>query len=443
MRLADFLRSNVEHILGEWDEFAKNIYPTEKFNAPVMRDHARGIIHVIANDLESAQSKLQQEAKSHGMGPQAPMATQAELHGSSRFAEGFDVDRTMAEFRALRASVMRMWSATVDMSADQAEDITRFNEAIDQAMAESLASFTELKNRQNRLFEVLLSSSPDLNYIVEPNGTLVYANKAFADVFGKTPGELTGVDFLSLCMPFANDIAKRVRQVAVSRRTYRAEMCASPGLGDGRIFEYLLVPVLNQAGRCEAIAGSARDITARKASEERSLRIANYDSLTNLPNRCLFRERLQHEIKHASRKKLHLALLFIDLDSFKEVNDRFGHAAGDQLLQQVATRISACVRDTDTVARLGGDELTVILTDVTDRTHIDTIASKIISELGRMFTLAAGDATISASIGITLYPSDGNTSDELVRNADEAMYASKGAGGNQYKFFTQAIRDGA
>lgn len=443
MRLADFLRSNVEPILGEWDEFAKKIYPTEKFNAPVMRDHARGIIHVIANDLESAQNELQQEAKSHGMGPQAPTATQAELHGSSRFAEGFDVNRTMAEFRALRASVLRLWSDTVDMSADQAEDITRFNEAIDQAMAESLASFTELKNRQNRLFEVLLSSSPDLNYIVDPNGTLVYANKAFADVFGKTPGELTGVDFSSLCMPFASDIAKRIRQVAVSRKTYRAEMCASPGLGDGRIFEYLLVPVLNQAGRCEAIAGCARDITARKSSEERSLRNANYDSLTNLPNRSLFRERLQHEIKHASRKKLTLALLFIDLDSFKEVNDRFGHAAGDQLLQQVATRICACVRDTDTVARLGGDELTVILTDLTDRPRIDTIASKIINEIGRTFTLAAGDATISASIGITLYPSDGNTSAQLIRNADDAMYASKAAGGNQYKFFTQAMRDGA
>lgn len=442
MSLTEFLRSNVEPILGEWDEFAKKIYPTEKLNAPVMRDHARGIIHVILTDLESAQNELQQQAKSHGMGPQAPIATEAELHGSSRFAEGFDVNRTMAEFRALRASVLRLWSDSV-MAPAQADDITRFNEAIDQAMAESLASFTELKNRQNRLFEVLLSSSPDLNYIVEPKGTLVYANNAFADVFGKTPGELTGVDFLSLCMPFASDIAKRIRQVVVSRKTYRAEMCASPGLGDGRIFEYLLVPVLNQAGRCEAIAGSARDITVRKASEERSRRSANYDSLTNLPNRSLFRERLQHEIKHASRNKLPLALLFIDLDNFKDVNDQFGHAAGDQLLQQVATRITTCIRDTDTVARLGGDELTIILTDVTDRTHIDTIASKIINELDRPFKLAAGDATISASIGITLYPSDGNTSDELVRNADEAMYASKGAGGNQYKFFTQAMRDGA
>lgn len=440
MRLADFIRSNVDPILDQWDAFAKEIYPAEKLSAVALRDHARGILRVIATDLECAQSHLEQQAKSRGLAPHPLMATEAEMHGSSRFAEGFDVNQALAEFRALRASVLRLWSESVQIPPAEADDITRFNEAIDQTVAESMASFTELKQRRGRLFEVLLSSSPDLNYIVDPSGTLLYANKAFAEVFGKTAGELAGVDFLALCAPFVDDIGKRIRQVVASRKTYRAEMCASPGLGDGRTFEYLLVPVLNPAGRCEAIAGSARDITERKASEERIRRSANHDFLTDLPNRSLFRERLQHEIKHAARTMLPLGLLFVDLDGFKEINDRLGHAAGDQLLQQVAMRLSACVRDTDTVARLGGDEFTVILTDVTDPTHIDTIATEIIAELRRPFTLAAGEATISASIGITLYPGDGTTPDELVRNADEAMYASKNAGRNQYQFFTPAMR---
>lgn len=442
MRLADFLRSDVEPILAQWDEFAEHIYPSGKPNAALARDHARGMLDVIATDLASAQSELEQQDKSRGMGPHAPRTTQAELHGSSRFAEGYDVNQVMAEFRALRACVLKLWGASVKLPPNETDDITRFNEAIDQAVAESLACFTELKNRQTRLFEVLLSSSPDLNYIVEPDGKLLYANNAFAELFGKTPGELAGVDFFSLCAPFVGDIDMRIRQVVASRKTYRAEMCAMPDAGDGRTFEYLLVPVLNEAGNCEAIAGSARDITERKASEERIRRSANHDFLTGLPNRSLFRERLQHEMKHAARTGLPLALLFVDLDRFKEVNDRLGHAAGDQLLQQVAMRINTCVRETDTVARLGGDEFTVILTDVTDLSHIDAIAAEMIEELRRPFTLEGGEASISASMGITLYPGDGNTSDELVSKADAAMYASKNAGRNQYHFFKQAVRGG-
>lgn len=443
MRLADFLRSNSQPILGEWDKFAKHLYPPESLNAAAVRDHARGMLDEIATDLTNVQSALQQKEKSRGMGPHAAWTTEAELHGSSRFAEGFDVNQMMSEFRALRACVLRLWGEKIKMSSAEAEDITRFNEAIDQAMAESLAYFTELRKRQTRLLEVLLSSSPDLNYIIEPNGTLLYANNAFAEFFGKSPGELTGVDFLSLCSPFIDDIGTRIREVVASGEIFRSELRAAHGSGDRRTFEYLLVPVLNEAGGCEAIAGSARDITERKASEERIRRSANHDSLTDLPNRSLFRERLQHEIKHAARTGLPLGLLFLDLDGFKNVNDRLGHAAGDQLLQQVAMRINSCVRDTDTVARLGGDEFTVILTDVTDPTHINTIAAEIIGELHRPFTLTAGEVTISASMGVALYPVDCDTPEKLLNKADEAMYASKNAGRNQFQRAKMAVQHGA
>jgi diguanylate cyclase (GGDEF)-like protein/PAS domain S-box-containing protein len=443
MRLSDFIRSNVDAILDQWDEFAKANLHGEKLSQTAVRDHARGMLTVIAADLEAAQSAAEQDEKSKGRAPQGLIATEAELHGLSRFAEGFDVNETMAEFRALRASVLRLWSDSLAMPAGEPDDITRFNEAVDQAVAESLACFSELKNRQNRLFETLLASSPDLNYIVELSGRLIYANKAFADIFGKAPSELVGVDFFALCAPLVGDIEKRIRQVVASRKTYRAEMCAWREREEGRTFEYLLVPVLNPAGRCEAIAGSARDITERKASEERIRRSANHDFLTDLPNRSLFRERLDHEIKHSARTGLPLALLFIDLDGFKDVNDRLGHAAGDQMLQQVAMRISSCVRDTDTVARLGGDEFTVILTDVTRPEHIDTLASEILAALRKPFSLAAGEASISCSIGVTVCPEDASMPDELVRNADAAMYASKNAGGNRHQFFTLAMRGGS
>jgi diguanylate cyclase (GGDEF)-like protein len=210
--------------------------------------------------------------------------------------------------------------------------------------------------------------------------------------------------------------------------------------GEQRTYEYLLVPVYDPGGRCEAIAGSARDVTERKASEERSARSARHDFLTDLPNRILFRERLEHEIKHSARTGLPLALMFIDLDLFKEVNDQMGHAAGDQMLKEVAWRLSACVRDTDTVARLGGDEFTVLLTDVTVPQHINDIAAEILGELRKPFVLDAGEAVISCSIGIAVCPDDASTPDDLVRNADQAMYASKNAGRNRYQFFTAAMR---
>ncbi|MDB5937218.1 MAG: hypothetical protein JWQ01_4562 [Massilia sp.] len=440
MRLPDFIRTDVDAILDEWERFAKSVPHGERLNHVELRDHARGILFAIAADLEQAQSPGQQDAKSKGQSPPGGVATEAEMHGVSRFAEGFDVNESIAEFRALRASVLRLAGESLSLPDVAKSDITRFNEAIDQAAAESLARFTDMRERRNRLFEALLSSSPDLNYILETTGAVIYANEAFAQVFKKTPAELLGNDFRTLCKPFVRDIERQLKSVVVTGKTYRGEMHTVPERGESRTYEYLLVPVFNPAGRCEAVAGSARDVTERKASEDRVRRSANHDFLTDLPNRSLFRERLEHEIKHSARTGLPLALLFIDLDLFKEVNDRLGHAAGDQMLQQVARRICTCVRDTDTVARLGGDEFTVILTDVTLPQHIETIAAEILEELRKPFQLQAGEAAISCSIGITVFPGDASSADELVRNADEAMYASKNAGRNRYQIFTLEMR---
>jgi diguanylate cyclase (GGDEF)-like protein/PAS domain S-box-containing protein len=441
MRLPDFIRTEVEAILDEWERFAKSIPHGEKMNQVSLRDHARGILFAIAADLERKQSAGQQDEKSKGRAPPGLVATEAEMHGLSRFAEGFDVNESVAEFRALRASVLRLAAASLALPEVTAGDITRFNEAVDQAVAESLARFTDLKERRNRLFEALQSSSPDLNYIVETTGAVIYANEAFAAVFKKRPADLVGANFSTMCRPFVRDIERQLKSVIATGKTYRGEMHTINERGESLTYEYLLVPVFDPAGRCcEAVAGSARDVTERKASEERIRRSANHDFLTDLPNRSLFLERLEHEVKHSARTGLPLALLFIDLDLFKEVNDGLGHAAGDEMLQEVARRISACVRDTDTVARLGGDEFTVILTDVTVPQHIEHIAAEILAELRKPFQLEAGEASISCSIGITVCPRDASSPDELVRNADEAMYASKNAGRNRYRFFTMAMR---
>ena len=185
------------------------------------------------------------------------------------------------------------------------------------------------------------------------------------------------------------------------------------------------------------------DISERKQNEELIWKQANYDPLTDLPNRRMFRDRLEQEIKNAHRAGTLLALLFIDLDLFKEVNDTLGHGVGDLLLQEASRRIGVCVRESDTVARLGGDEFMVILSQLPDTSPIEKIAQNIIVALAEPYCLGNETAYVSASIGITIYPSDALEAEQLVRNADQAMYVSKNEGRNRFSYFTRSLQEAA
>lgn len=180
------------------------------------------------------------------------------------------------------------------------------------------------------------------------------------------------------------------------------------------------------------------DITEKKKSENLIWQQANFDNLTGLPNRRMFHDRLEQEIKKAYRSERHLALLFIDLDRFKEINDTLGHAKGDLLLIEAAQRLKSCVRESDTVARLGGDEFTIILAELEDIQGIDRIAQTILQCMTASFSLEDEPAHVSASIGITLYPEDSTNAETLIKNADQAMYAAKSQGRNRYAYFTRA-----
>jgi diguanylate cyclase (GGDEF)-like protein len=191
------------------------------------------------------------------------------------------------------------------------------------------------------------------------------------------------------------------------------------------------------------LTGVSQDITEKKRSEEMIWQQANFDPLTSLPNRRMFQDRLEHEIKKSHRDGSPLALMFIDLDKFKEVNDTLGHDKGDNLLSEAARRIAGCVRESDTVARLGGDEFTVILSELDDPKIIERIAQAIINTLVAPFQLGEDTAFVSASIGITLYPDDASNLEMLMSNADQAMYASKSAGRNRFSYFTHSLQEAA
>ncbi|HEV7164724.1 MAG: putative bifunctional diguanylate cyclase/phosphodiesterase [Gammaproteobacteria bacterium] len=183
-----------------------------------------------------------------------------------------------------------------------------------------------------------------------------------------------------------------------------------------------------------ALALSAAD---RKQAEEEMRRLANYDHLTGLPNRTLFMDRMEQSLARARRSRHPLALLFIDVDRFKSVNDSLGHNVGDQLLYQIGQRLLECVRTSDTVARLGGDEFTVIVEDCTEQQAVPLTCERILSSLAEPILLEGTEVNLGCSIGVSMYPADGSTVQALLQNADSAMYKAKERGRNNYQFFTQ------
>ena len=309
MKLSTFIMENIEILLQDWDAFSQ-VALFDARRTRILRAHTKKILIAIA-------SFLQQEK---------PVLTIiAEKQMLAHLAEGFSINDLAAEYRALRANVMKRWGmAHRMMHASDLNDIVRFNDAIDFFLNESIASYTASKEKQVHHFNTMLS-------------------------------------------------------------------------------------------------------------------VAYYDDLTGLPNRRLFRDRLNQAIKYARREKKLFALLSIDLDRFKDINDRLGHGAGDIVLQKAAGRISACVRETDTVARMGGDEFAVILANVGDPTQAKIVTEKILKALATFFQIEQQKVYVSGSVGITLCPLDGVDPEILLQNADKAMYVAKKLGRNRLGFYEDQV----
>lgn len=434
VRLSDFIRSETESVLCDWDAFAKLCSP--EMGKTEQRDHAKEMLLAMADDIDTDQSDSEQEAKSKGEQPDAPEGeTWAEVHGRDRQSSGFDVNETVAEFRALRASVVSHWTkGRVNLSIQDAQDLIRFNEGIDKAVAESLDQYSIQSDMQNRLFQAVLVASPDPIGILDLEGKYIYANAAMAIMYARSREEILGKTNDELRLPAAAEFRDLLQKVVTRLSSARAEATHRSSTGETRRYEYELAPVLDAQGHCEAFVCISRDITERASAEEESRHDAHHDPLTRLPNRRLFLDRLDQAFKHARRRNQPLALLYIDLDGFKEINDSLGHGVGDRLLVDVAGRLTASLREDDSVARLGGDEFTVILSGATQRQDIEHVAESILKEMAMPFAIGKDSVKISASIGAAMLPDNATSPEELLRAADEAMYKAKKSGSNRCHF---------
>ena len=213
--------------------------------------------------------------------------------------------------------------------------------------------------------------------------------------------------------------------------------------GDLRIISVSGRPIFDEAGRFQGYRGTGRDITEKKRAEEQIRHMAHYGALTELPNRLLLYDRIGQAIAQAQRNQEVLAVLFIDLDRFKTVNDSLGHAVGDRLLKTVAGRLESCTRGSDTIARIGGDEFVVLLGNLKEPEDARHVSQKVLDALSEPLTIDGHELKITPSVGICAYPHDGEDVETLMRNADTAMYYAKQMGRNNYQFFTQAMNDAA
>lgn len=294
-----------------------------------------------------------------------------------------------------------------------------------------------------RLHRYLVESSPDMIFTLDGSGRFTYINPRVRALLGYDRSALIKRPFTTLVMPEDIDrIDALLSQPSnLPGESFSVELrlrCRREGGEGGSITVSLTgIPMVTQENdrRVVGLYGVARDISERKRAEEIISFQAYHDQLTHLPNRVLFKDRLELAIAQAQRRTGALAVMFLDIDRFKLVNDTFGHAEGDLLLRTIANRLSATLRRGDTLARLGGDEFTMLLPDINQPEDAEVIARKVLDALGTPVTLSQGEFRATVSIGIALFPRDGTTAEDLTRHADAAMYQVKRSGKNAFRFF--------
>lgn len=297
-------------------------------------------------------------------------------------------------------------------------------------------------NLQQRYYD-LFENASDLIQAVDLNGAVIYVNRAWKQTLGYDEHEIKTLNIFDVIQSGDRPHCQQRLSCLVAGEEV-APMEVSFRCKDGQ--SVLLegnISLRYEDGEPHSIRGIFRNISERKEAELKIHQLAYYDTLTGLPNRILLQDRLIHAITDAKRFSYYLGVLFIDLDQFKKINDTLGHSVGDELLKQAALRLRSSLRENDTAARLGGDEFVIILSGFKQLNNVPHIAQKLLDCLAEPYFLAGRDLVLSGSIGIAVYPQDGENAELLMRNADMAMYAAKNSRGSSYRFFSEDMNETA
>ncbi|HRP96014.1 MAG TPA: EAL domain-containing protein [Rhodocyclaceae bacterium] len=313
-----------------------------------------------------------------------------------------------------------------------------------QRMERRQADRDHENDQQRRLAQMVFRSTSEGITVTDTAGTIVEVNPAFEAITGYTRDEVLGRNPRMLQSGRQDrEFYAGMWQALLKAGQWRGEVWNRRKSGE--IYpEWLTISaVRNGTGKISHYVGVFSDVSSVKEAQAQIEFLAHHDALTRLPNRALLLERLQHGLTHARRHGQRLAVMLLDLDRFKNVNDSLGHPVGDELLQEIGRRISAQIRADDTLARLGGDEFVLLLEDEASIAGIEAVARKLLGVLAKPVVVGKHALTITASIGISVYPEDGDDADTLLRNADGAMYEAKKQGRNGYAFFAPELAAGA
>ena len=293
-------------------------------------------------------------------------------------------------------------------------------------------------------YRLMAENSTDIISRTTTSGVILYASDACRRLLGYDPSELVGHSLYELIHP---DDREKVRHLSFTINEDTPTVSTYRMLGkDGSStwFETTSRSVRSPAtGEVDEFVSVTRDVTERKLVEEQVEHLAYHDALTALPNRRLFRDRLTMALAHARRLQSHVAVVFLDLDRFKDVNDTLGHSLGDEILKVIAIRLKAALRQDDSIARMGGDEFTLLLENLKSTNDAAKIAQKILDLIAQPMRVDDNELFITASVGVAVFPSDGDTPDALLKNADQAMYRAKDSGRNLYHLFTPSMNSHA
>jgi diguanylate cyclase (GGDEF)-like protein/PAS domain S-box-containing protein len=423
LRDSEALRSHAEKLahLGSWewhigrDEFRASKEwqrVTGCYAEPLTREAVLGLAH--PDDLPATREKLQRTLET---------------------GEPYDIEHRIyrpdtGELRWIKAH------AELDGEPEKAEKLHGFAQDItERKRIEAVVAESEVRYRS------VVENIREVVFQADEQGRWTFLNPAWEEITGYPVYKSLGRPFHGFVYPEDRPGSDREYQALMrgNKRVSRSEVRYVTASGDFRWLEVNLRVTTDGHGRPVGCAGTMRDVTEQREAERKMLQLAHYDPVTDLPNRILALDRLEQLLKNSTRSGGQVAVLFLDLDHFKKANDTLGHEAGDQLLKEAAQRLLTGVRDQDTVARFGGDEFLILLGGLGHAADAQPVTEKLLESFRDPFHLQGRELMLTASVGIAVAPTDGNTAQDLLRNADMAMYESKVEGRNTYHYFTAAM----